>query len=278
MVLPVTLYEKGSNAKEPEVESGLRCEYIVHMDISAVLLEWPYDPDHNVRLIEGVDGRPLLQVRLPLGIEQYEVEGRPDGLRPGGYPTALDMVKARKEDWIREQGSDAGFALVKEEFDALHQEAVLFYYRYLHLFQIGEFERVVEDTAHNMEIFSLVESFYPHEEARELLQYWPYLLRMHAVARAMVFLKEEDHEAARTVLGEALSQLQGMEDLDSPIFFFEKLRSISYLTTVSAEIEEMEAGPAARLRAQLQSALEKENYEKAAEIRDMLRRLSQDSS
>ena len=51
-------------------------------DLRQILKAWPYDPEHDARIVRGDDGRELLQVRTPLGIEQYEMDGRPDGLRP----------------------------------------------------------------------------------------------------------------------------------------------------------------------------------------------------
>ena len=51
-------------------------------DLSQLLHDWPYDPEHTMRIVTAGDGRSVLQVRLPLGIEQYELEGRPDGHEP----------------------------------------------------------------------------------------------------------------------------------------------------------------------------------------------------
>ena len=53
-------------------------------DLRAILAAWPYDPDDDARIVRGDDGREILQVRTPLGIEQYELEGRPDADRPHG--------------------------------------------------------------------------------------------------------------------------------------------------------------------------------------------------
>ena len=43
-------------------------------DVRRLLENWPYDPDKNIRVLRGRDGRELLQVRLPLGLEQYELD------------------------------------------------------------------------------------------------------------------------------------------------------------------------------------------------------------
>ena len=65
------------------------------VDLRSLLDAWPHDPDENVRIIRGHDGREIMQVRLPLGMEQYELDGRPDGRRPHGMVSALDYQLRR---------------------------------------------------------------------------------------------------------------------------------------------------------------------------------------
>ena len=62
-------------------------------DLRKILKSWPYDPEQDARIIRGDDGRDLLQVRTPLGIEQYEMDGRPDGARPHGMESALEYYQ-----------------------------------------------------------------------------------------------------------------------------------------------------------------------------------------
>ena len=49
------------------------------VDLSRVLEAWTYDEADNVRRVTTESGRKVLQVRLPLGVEQYELVGRPAG-------------------------------------------------------------------------------------------------------------------------------------------------------------------------------------------------------
>ena len=64
-------------------------------DIRDLLRDWPYDADNAVRIVPCADGRDVLQVRTPVGIEQYELEGRPDGLRPHNAESAFAFYHAR---------------------------------------------------------------------------------------------------------------------------------------------------------------------------------------
>ena len=68
----------------------------MNRDLTEILKEWPYEPGElHVRLIEGLDGEPKLQVRLDLGILQMNAEGRPDGEQPFGYDSLLEYHEAR---------------------------------------------------------------------------------------------------------------------------------------------------------------------------------------
>jgi len=61
------------------------------------------------------------------------------------------------------------------------------YFRYLVLFQIGDFKRTVRDTEHNLKICDIVGNYAENEEdKKEILQYRPYILRMNAVSRACI--------------------------------------------------------------------------------------------
>ena len=67
-------------------------------DIDEAIQGWPFDPEMGeviAREVRAKDGRPLIQIRVELGLLQLEVIGRPDGTRPHGFVTYLD---ARRRD------------------------------------------------------------------------------------------------------------------------------------------------------------------------------------
>lgn len=243
-------------------------------DLTHVLASWQYSPEHNVRIIEADDGRQVLQVRLPLGIEQYELDGRPDGGKPLGQDTYLDVLKERLDLWREEHGSDRGFALSEEDVSLLQGEGVLFYYRYLMLFQMNDFLRVERDTAHNLQLASFFEKYVENEENRNaVLQFKPYIIRMHAMARAMKLVERMHHDDALAVLQSAVDHIESLPTIDTPAFSFERLRSINYIRESMKQISEREPNEERKLQDELQSAVENENYERAAQIRDRLRDL-----
>lgn len=246
-------------------------------DISDILESWEFDPDNQVRVIQARDGRDVLQVRQPLGIEQYELEGRPDGQRPEGRGCYVDLFRERLQNHVAEHGSDEGFRISHEEFQQLQSEGVLYYYRYLVLFQMGDFERTARDTEHNLQICELAEKYVDGDEDKnEILQYRPYILRMFAVAKAMISMHQELQSAARQILESAIAEIERMPPIDTPAFQFERIRSLKYLRSTLQQVREQKADPLARLRAEMQAAIDEEDYEKAAELRDRIRAMDQD--
>ena len=109
------------------------------VDLRRFLQSWPYDPDNDARLSRGDDGREILQVRTPLGIEQYELDGRPDGARPHGLESALHFYLQKLEGAnAKAQGEDSRFQLGPRECNELFNEGTLYYFRYVRLFQLKD--------------------------------------------------------------------------------------------------------------------------------------------
>jgi hypothetical protein len=246
-------------------------------DLTDFFRSWKFDPDGQVRIIKADDGREVLQIRQPLGVEQYELDGRPDGLIPEGYPSYLEMYQSRLQSYIEENGSDEGFSLSHEDFQLLQNEGVLNYYRYLVLFQIGDFERTARDTGQNLALCEMVAKFgASDEDKKEILQYRPYILRMHAIARAMLSLHGEMKAAAKQILESAIEEIEKMPAIDTPAFQFERIRSLNYLRSTLKQVLDKKISPLDRLKQELDAALEEENYERAAELRDRIRTLKQE--
>jgi len=101
--------------------------------IDGILRRWPYDPHTlSVRMVEATQGRIVLQMRVDLGILQLETDGRPDGVRPGGYETYFDYLVARA-------GQDQSFRLSEEDCQEIDREFVQFYHRRLCWLRLHEF-------------------------------------------------------------------------------------------------------------------------------------------
>jgi hypothetical protein len=245
-------------------------------DLRSWLKNWSYDPDEDARMAQGEDGREILQVRLPLGFEQYELKGRPDGQRPHGMESLLDYHLAELEK-ASKAGTAAAFTLKPEECIELFNEATLYYYRYLRLFQLKHWDLTMRDTARNMRLFDFVHQHAEREEDQLYLEQWrPYLLRMHAMAGALQALDQDNHEEALGIVNEALAQIEGLDELDDEAYEFEQQRSILALRELVDQIEEIRPLPEIeRLRRELDTAIENQAFERAAELRDRIRLLAQ---
>jgi len=84
-----------------EQPPGFGLARFMNRDLTAILEEWPYEPGVvNVRVIEGQDGEPRIQLRLDLGLLQMTMAGRPDGQRPEGYESVLELYESKLDEAI----------------------------------------------------------------------------------------------------------------------------------------------------------------------------------
>lgn len=243
-------------------------------DISGLLASWPYDPEQDARIVRGRNGHEILQVRLPLGIEQYELKGRPDGLRPHGFESEFDYQLDRFEA-ARRAGDEDAFALGPDDCAELFREGTLYYYRYLHLFQLQNWHRTVRDTARNLRLFDFVREHARSEDDQLYLEKWrPYLLRINAVARAMVELEKGLHDRAVHIVNRAIEQIEALEEMDDETFQFEQNRSLIALRELAPQIKQSRpVSQIERLERALKAAIDEQKFERAAELRDEIRSL-----
>ncbi len=240
-------------------------------DLKELLDSWPYDADessNNYRLIQGADGRTILQVREPLGIQQMEYDGRPDGQRPQGCATWLDYYEELARD-------KSFFQLTHDDSQRLMQEGILFYQRYLILYQMCDWSGVARDTGRNLRYFDFMKRCARHREDSLMVeQYRPYVARMNAVARAQILFEAGNIEGAIAVLRNAILGLESLEPIPTQVFKLEHERSIKHLKELLAEFEaKRPEGKLDALRRKQKEAILGEDFERAAQIRDAIRAL-----
>lgn len=252
-------------------------------DISGILQNWEFDPQANVRKIWGDDGAQKVQVRVDQsafqGVLQMNLDGRPDGKRPYGCEFALDYHRGALEKYrATRTGDDAGFSLDRNTCQELFDESSRVYGRYVFLLQIKEYQRVIRDTERNMQLFRFVNAYGEEPEDRANLEkWWPYILRIHATARAMLAFQQQQYERAFGVIREAQERIAGLPEVEAEEFFVERERSQQALSELAEELRR--SRPLSReeqLQQELRAAIEREEFEKAALLRDQLKRL-QDS-
>jgi hypothetical protein len=246
-------------------------------DISRLLDEWDYRAGQVVaRRFKGRDGKERIQLRVDLGLLQMHAEGRPDGKRPFGHDTLYDHYQARFYRHLADHdGSADGFKLRAEDCSKLQLEALQYHHRYISLLQLADYAAVVRDTERNLEVFAFVGRHAETEElAWSLLQFQPQLLMILTRARAMRAMETEDYPGAMEVVQEGLERIRE----------FYRERSRTDLMEQSAELQSLESwlteiranrplSARERLEQALSDAIRREDYEKAAQMRDALRSL-----
>lgn len=244
--------------------------------IGDILASWPYDPDALcVRLIEDAAGRPALQVRLELGVLQLALDGRPDGLRPHDHESLLDYHEDRAAALRRRCGTDQGYRLTPPECAELRGESAQYYRRYFSLFHLGRFGEVVRDTARNLRALDFLHRHAAADADRwELEQFRPYITMMNALARAELYLAAGDTETAVRVIEVALAVIR--EFAASHDHRFPAERELEVLGERKRELQRARpSSEIGRLQHQLERAVEAEDYEQAASLRDRIDRATE---
>jgi hypothetical protein len=244
-------------------------------DISRLLNEWEYDSLDHVRKIMGDDGRELIQVRVELGVLQMEVDGRPDGKKPYGMESVLDYYESQLRKHVSEHGDDEGFELDGEACEDLRQEGLLYYHRYVLCFELGDYERTVRDTDRNGRLFDFVWKYARNkEDALEMEQYRPYIIRMNASARALKDVQLHEFDSAIGHVHNAIERIENLRPVDNPTFLFEKKRSLSVLEGMLRQLQARKKPSRMDvLREELARAVSEERFEDAARLRDEIRKL-----
>lgn len=245
-------------------------------DLSEYLASWPYDPEellNNIRRLKAEDGRDILQVREPMGIQQMEYAGRPDGFRPQGHETWLEYYQAQATYM-------PGFSLEHEDCVRLMQEGILFYQRYLILYQMEDWPGVVRDTGRNLEYFDFTRTHAENaEDSLTLEQYRPYLMRMNAVGKAYLLQKNSRNQEALELLRETMGRIKTLETVQSPVFKMEQEKASKHLSQLIAEFEK--SGPEnelERLQRLKLEAVRREDFEAAARLRDQIQLIESGSA
>lgn len=246
-------------------------------DISKLLEDWPYETGQvMVRRLVGDDGQEKIQLRVDLGLLQMNTVGRPDGKKPGGHESLLEFYVAKLEKHRAEHdGQDEGFVLGTEDCAKIQQEAIQYHHRYICHFQLEDFDGVLRDAERNLEVFDLVDSYAESDElAWSIQQFRPQLLLMFVRARGTLALKEDDYDAATEVIGEGIDAIREFYTESGREELLEQSAEIPSLQNWLTEIQAKKPlSKREKLEKDLNDAVSREDYEKAAEVRDALRKL-----
>lgn len=253
-------------------------------DIDDALASWPYDHDASdllAREVKARDGRMVLQVRVELGLHQMEVDGRPDGIRPHGFETFLDYLRHRAASRILAPGGKSPHWTMNErQCVEADREFVQYHHRRAAWLALERYDKALFDADHTLALMDFVcrhaesEDFVAsHERLRGLV-----LFQRTRAAVALALKRNRPDEAIDIVLdgAEALraatAKLEAENARDDDEDHSDETPNaalVEQLRILETEIRR-NYHVAPTLKEQLSEAISKEDYERAALIRDQI--------
>jgi hypothetical protein len=241
----------------------------VRQDIDAALRDWEYRPGSvQARLIEA-GGRQLLQMRVELGLLQLEVKNRPDGTRPHGFATYYEYL--RQQARAQERAGEP-FVLNEDQCQEADREFVQFYHRRICWLALRQYESALHDADHTLAFMDFVRDHSPSEEYTQAHeQYRGFVLFQRTQGAAALALERNDPEAAVDAIRTGLEQMRTFFVAFEAEEQMEEDGMVQHLRRMESVLRQQH-GIQATLQEQLDLAVANEEYEKAAQIRDALKR------
>lgn len=246
----------------------------MNKDIGPILEGWGFRPDEvTVRKVPGIDGREKIQLRLELGLYQMEMTGRPDGTRPHGHESLLDHYLSVLVEHRTKYGSEERFKLNSEDCTRLRMESLQYYHRRISLFELKDYRAAERDADHNLQIMDLLKQHAENEADRMLSeQYRAFVLMDRTKARVHQNLARRDYRVALSQIDEGIELIEDFFKEHGRADLIEKAMEVGFLRNWRSEIsQQIPVSEPERLELLLKEAVDQENFERAAELRDRLR-------
>ena len=233
-----------------------------HLD--GLIREWEFDPlTLSVRLVKGDDGRDVIQMRVDLGVLQMETQGRPDGTKPNGLKTFLDVL-------LEAEKADSDFEMDEDQCFEADREFVQFYHRRISWLRLQQYHRAVEDADHTLSMMDVCRDHSPDEEwtiSHE--QYRPFVLFHRTQAAALAALEGDGAEKAIIEINDGLGSIREVFADNDAEDQFDEDEMVERLMQLRDSLKE-EYSVGASLQERLAEAVATEQYELAARLRDEL--------
>ena len=166
--------------------------------------------------------------------------------------------------------------MTPEDCSKLHLEALQYHHRYICLLQLEDYAGVIRDAERNLAVFGFVGKHTESEElAWSLQQFQPQLLMVLTRARATQSLESGDYAVAVEQVEQGTESIRNFYRDHSRLDQLEQSGEIQSLETWLAELRaNRPLSRREKLELALSEAVNCEDYEKAAQVRDALRNLS----
>ncbi len=238
-------------------------------DIDFILEGWEFKPGMvQARLVQA-RGRQVIQMRVDLGVLQLETEGRPDGTRPHGQDSYYDYLREQARMASR---SKHAFSLSEEQCQEADREFVQYYHRRICWLALRNYGRAIQDADHTLGFMDFVKSHSPSDDYTQAHeQYRGFVLFQRTQAAAALQVEQNKPERAVDEIRNGLEQIRNffstyeMEEQMDEDGMVQHLRSIEKSLREQYDIGET-------LMEQLDRAIAEEDYERAAQLRDQIKR------
>ena len=239
-------------------------------DIDFILEGWEYKPGvPQARLVQAPGGRQVIQLRVDLGILQIETVGRPDGAKPHGFETYCDYLEEQAR--LARKG-ERNFALSDEQCQEADREFLQYYHRRMCWLVLRQYARAVRDADHTLGFMDLVKRHSPSEEYLHAHEHYRgFVLFQRTQAAAQLQIENDAPERAIQEIHAGLARLRDF------FAFYEREEEmdqdgmVQHLRQMDTQLRQ-EHHIAATLEEQLQQAIADEDYERAARLRDAMKK------
>ena len=180
----------------------------------------------------------------------------------------------------KHSGEDDNFTINPDECAKLQQEAIQYHHRSICNFELEDFEAVERDTEHILELLDFVQDFAAQDDiGQSFQQFRPQTIMMQVRAVGTELLADGNYDAAIAEIIAAIEELNlfytemGREELIGNGMEVHSLGE--WLKDVEKEAAEKKPmTKCEKLEYKLGTAIDQEDYESAAKLRDQLKRIS----
>jgi len=241
----------------------------VNQDIDNALSGWEFKPGQMQARLVQASGRQVIQMRVDLGILQMEVGPRPDGTSPHGFPTYFAYLQDQTRA-ARRAGKE--FTMNEEQCMEADREFLEFYQRRICWLALGKFSNAIADADHTLAFMDFVRSHSPGEEYTQAHeQYRGFVLFQRTQAAAALEVEKKNPEAAIDEVRSGLEKLRAFFASFEAEEHMEEDGMVQHLRKIEKSLRG-EYKIEATLQEQLDLAVANEEYERAAQLRDVLRK------
>jgi hypothetical protein len=201
-----------------------------------------------------------------------ELSGRPDSRRPHGHETLLSYYHHLRDAHEERHGNTDDFVLDADDCMKLQLESVQFYHRRISWLEIEEFAAAMDDADHNLSIMDLIDEYASDGTYRDIfLQYRPFVMVHRTMAEARLHWERKEYDEALEALDKTSEEIREFHRERGHDEMSGESGEIAYLERLAEEMSKTRPlSLEQRLENELNEAVEGEEFERAAQLRDEL--------